>query len=238
MRIKNIFAAVLLAGICTSASAQFATQTSASAPTATNTPSEGWSSFYVQYNPGTVSPDEGEDLDFTGVSVGFNKYTSISQSAPLFLEYGAALQYSWNSEEEDDITTKYNMFSAKIPVNVTYAFAIPNSKITIAPYAGLNLRLNLFGNRKYEVDGLGSYEDEFWEEMEEEYGIKQEANLFDKDDMGHKDATWKRFQIGWQIGVNVNFQKAYLGVSYGSDFTEIVKDCKMKTTSITLGYKF
>lgn len=123
---------------------------------------------------------------------------------------------------------------------MTYAFAIPNSKITIAPYAGLNLRLNLFGNRKIEVDGLDAYydEDEFWEMMEDEYGIKEEANLFDKDDMGHKDATWKRFQIGWQIGVNVDFQKAYLGLSYGSDFSEIVKDSKLKTTSITLGFKF
>lgn len=237
MRIKNIFATAILAAVYTSASAQFASSTSGA--TATNDVStDGWSSVYVQYNPGTVDPDEGDGIDFTGISVGYNKYTSISQSTPLFLEYGAALQYSWNSEEDDDITTKYNLFSAKVPVNISYVFAIPNSKISIAPFAGVNLRFNLLGNRKFEVDGLEGYEDEFWDAMEDEYGIKEEANLFDKDDMGSKDATWKRFQIGWQIGVNVNFQKAYLGVSYGSDFTEIVKDCKMKTTSITLGYKF
>ena len=238
MRIKNILATVMLAAVCTSASAQFATPSNAGTSATANVPSEEWSSVYVQYNPGTVEPDKGDELDFTGISVGFNKYTSISQSMPLFLEYGVAGQYSWNSEEEDEITIKYNVGSIKAPVNVSYVFNLPNSNISIAPYAGLNLRFNLWGNRKFEVDGLGDYEDYFWEEMEDEYGIKEEANLFDKDDMGSKDATWKRFQIGWQIGVNVNFEKAYLGLSYGSDFTEIVKDCKMKTTSITLGYKF
>lgn len=230
MRIKNIFATAILAAVCTSASAQFASSTSGA--TATNDVStDGWSSVYVQYNPSTLAADKGDDFDFTGLTIGFSKAFSISQSKPLFLEAGAVLQYSWYSEdveyyyeddyyyEEFDASEKINLFTLKVPVNLTYVFNLPNSGISIAPYAGINFRYNISG--KYKIED----EDE-------------DLNIFDEDDMGHKDATWKRFQIGWQIGVNVNFQKAYLGVSYGSDFTEIVKDCKMKTTSITLGYKF
>lgn len=245
MRIKNIFAAVLLAGICTSASAQFATQTSASVSTATNTPSEGWSSFYVQYNPSTLAADKGDDLDFTGLTIGLSKAFSISQSTPLFLEAGAALQYSWFSEdgeyydydgyygyEEYDAKEKVNLFTLKVPVNLTYVFNLSNSDISIAPYAGINLRYNISGKYTMEID------DE-----------EEDLNLFDDDDMGD-DMTWNRFQMGWQIGVNVNFKKAYLGISYGGDFTKSTKysfslidekagkDCKMNTTSITFGYKF
>lgn len=78
--------------------------------------------------------------------------------------------------------------------------------------------------------------------------IDEDFDVFDNDDMEDDDFTWNRFQMGWQIGVNVNFQKAYLGLSYGGDFTKTVKymdgltgsgkDYKMKTTSITLGFKF
>ena len=76
----------------------------------------------------------------------------------------------------------------------------------------------------------------FWEEY---YGLQESRSLFDEDDMGDKDYTWKRFQIGWQIGVNARISNSFLlGVSYGTDFSEIVKDGKMKTTSVTVGYCF
>lgn len=63
-------------------------------------------------------------------------------------------------------------------------------------------------------------------------------DLFSKDDMGN-DGVWKRIQVGWQVGVNVyltNF--LYAGVSYGTDFSQIIKDVKIHTTSVTLGYTF
>lgn len=56
-------------------------------------------------------------------------------------------------------------------------------------------------------------------------------------DMGGTDATWNRFQIGWQIGLNARFNSKFLlGLSYGTDFSEIHKKGKIKTTSITIGY--
>ena len=71
---------------------------------------------------------------------------------------------------------------------------------------------------------------------------EEEVDLFDKDDaekyFGDEDYAWKRFQMGWQIGVKASISNFVLGVSYGGDFSEIAEDAKSKTTSITLGYRF
>ena len=57
--------------------------------------------------------------------------------------------------------------------------------------------------------------------------------------MGDDDATWNRFQLGWQIGVNARINSSFLlGVSYGTDFSEIAEKIKIQTTSVTLGYCF
>lgn len=140
------------------------------------------------------------------------------------------LQYSFYSEDysddDFDMTEKVAMFSIKVPVNLVYRYNLPNSNISLCPFAGVTLRYNLSGKLKYE------FEDE---EEDEDYDF----NLFDKDDMGSKDETWKRFQIGWQIGAKAIFNnKVSLAVSYGSDFSEIVKKTKVKTTTISLGFVF
>ncbi len=76
--------------------------------------------------------------------------------------------------------------------------------------------------------------------------------MFDKgeDAMDGKDNTWNRFQMGWQVGVGVNYERYYLGVQVGTDFIpayshkfeyggESVK-CKVNTTNVkvSLGYTF
>ena len=84
----------------------------------------------------------------------------------------------------------------------------------------------------------GYSEADFWQEMETDYGVKQEQDMFDKDDMGSKDATWKRIQVGWQIGVGLNFKHLHVGLAYGKDFSELYKKCKVPFTTISLGYNF
>lgn len=56
--------------------------------------------------------------------------------------------------------------------------------------------------------------------------------------MGGKDYTWKRFQVGWQIGANVDFKSLSVGMHYGSDFSELAKKTKSSNWAITLGYSF
>lgn len=262
--IKFIAVAALLA-VSTAASAQF-TSSSKSSYSASST--DGWSTFYLQWNPSSISPDKGDSESFTGFSVGYSKAFGLSQGLPLFIEAGIGLQYSFKNEDiaedvadilgvdEDDVLDicdpkeKFSMFSLKVPVNLVYNWQIPNSSVALAPFVGVTLRYNLSGKNKMEWN-LDSdvekelkddyeyyYGDEGDEMFEEDFGDK-DVNLFDKDDMGSKDATWKRFQIGWQIGVNARINNKFLvGLSYGSDFSEIFKKAKIKTTSITLGYCF
>lgn len=236
--IKSLAVAALMA-VSTTASAQFTNTKSASSSSAGT---EGWSTFYVQWNPSSINTDvKGEDdQSVTAFSIGYNKAFGIVQGTPLFIEAGLGLQYYFytyedeNSNREGDIETKYSMLSAKVPVNLTYDFRPSNSNVSIAPYAGLNFRFNIIGKSKMEFNDEDT-EDYYKDERDE----KLDKNLFDKDDMGGKDYVWKRFQVGWQIGVNVRFNNSFLlGVSYGSDFSEIYKKHKVSTTSVTLGYCF
>lgn len=237
-----LMAAALFVAGGTTASAQFTNSASGSSA-GVNT--DGWNTVYFQWNPSSFKIDN-ESESFTGLSLGWSKAFSVSKSAPVFVEAGVGLQYSFKSWDDEDfndemeeydtsLKIKFSMFSLKVPVNIMYKWDIPNSKVSLIPYAGLNFRFNITAKEKY--DFSGDYAEEA-EEIFEDYGYILDANLFDKDDMG-EDGTWNRFQIGWQIGVNARFNNKFLvGVSYGTDFSEIADDCKIKTTSITLGYCF
>ena len=179
----------------------------------------GWSSLYLQWNPSTFVPKKGNDLSFTGLTFGYSKAVGISETTPLFIEFGAGLQYSFYSESERDWEESLSMFSVKVPVSLVYDWQLPNSSVSIRPFAGLTLRGNISG--KITEEDL-------------DYDKKYDYSVFDKKEMD--GYTWKRLQIGWQIGANVAFSnKFYLGLSYGSDFSEIYKNVKISTTSITVG---
>lgn len=48
----------------------------------------------------------------------------------------------------------------------------------------------------------------------------------------------KRFTVGWQIGSNFEFGKFFVGVGYGSAFTDIMEEGKQKTFNASLGLIF
>lgn len=242
MKQIKIFLTAAMLAVGATASAQFTNAASQGSKGAVNT--DGWGTFYLQWNPSTLKVDvkNADDLSFTGFSIGYNKAFSVSKSSPLFLEAGVALQYSFNSEDYDDgyddetITQKTNFFSAKIPVSLMYKFDLPNSSVSLVPFVGVDFRFNISGKQKieYDYDDDDYYYDDYYDDDEDNY----ELDLFDKKDMG-KNNVWKRFQIGWHIGINAHLGENWLiGVSYGSDFSEIAKKTKISTTSVTLGYRF
>ena len=257
-KIKFLAAAAMLA-VCSSASAQFSNSKGGSQSSSVD--SKGWSTIYVQYNPSTISIDVtgADDENFNAFTVGYNRAISISGSAPLYVELGGALQYSFKSvdmpdgwaylkdlvldEDKVDPEQKYNMLSLKVPVSIMYDWKINNSNVHIAPFAGITMRYNIFGNKKMEYN----FDSDFKKTLIDEYGkttfektfSEESLDLFDKKDMGSKDATWNRFQFGWQLGVNARFNDKFLiGASYGSDFSEIYKKAKISAWSIQLGYTF
>lgn len=220
--LKFVLAAVM-ASFCLGASAQF-TNSGGRSTSTSSANTDAWSSLYFQFNPSTMNIDVhgAKDQDFTGLLVGYSKAFSISSSIPLFIEAGGALEYSFYSEDEyGDGETNFSMLSIKVPVNVVYNYQFPNSTVALAPYAGLRLRANLLAKEKYEY---GSY--------------SSTVDLFDEDDMG-KDYTWKRIQIGAQLGANVKFNnKFFVGAGYGFDFSEIAEKCTISEFSLTAGFIF
>lgn len=242
--IKFLLVACLL-GMAATASAQFANSGAAGGD---SSDAEAWSGIRLSYNPVSYSIDaKGVKAgSLTGFSASYVKSFKLSSNVPLFIETGIGLSYiSGDIAEVSDTDFDYDdfedyedamediedfsamagdlkMFSAYIPVNFGYKYSF-NESWSIFPHAGITLRGNISGKLKGKnFDVYGDSDD-------------TELNVFDKKDM---DKTWKRFQIGWQIGAGVNYNKFYLSASYGTDFSEITEKSKLKTTSITIGYNF
>ena len=247
MKIKFL-ALVAAMMISTTSFAQFSQSKNFS--NSSNEISKGWNSLYVQYNSIGTSyslssfndryDDYGDEyqkaIDNSGLSeklnafsIGYNRTINLTPSAPLYLEIGAALQYAFYSDEVgQEVTLKYtgNMLTAKVPVSLLYHVAIPNSDFAIEPFAGIDFKYNIIGTAK----------------SEETYGkTKKEEkidNIFDKKDCDGHPAN--RFQAGWHVGANFVYKKAFIGVSYGKDFSKFHDDIDLKfnTLSATLGYRF
>lgn len=213
MKAKLLLSAGLLL-IATSASAQFVQQPTK--PTVNTVQESKYSQMYFQYNPQTLNGENDDESGFNGFLVGFKFGNSLSSSDPIYLEYGFNFQYTSYSKHDDDV----NMGTLAVPLNLTYRWAIPNSTITLAPYAGLTVKGHLWAKEEYK----DSY-----------YGKKQKTDWFDEDDMGD-DNTANRLQLGWQIGVNVGFKKFHVGIGYGKDLTDFFEDEKFSATNITLGF--
>lgn len=207
--IKLLMVACLL-GIASTVSAQFVNSNNSSMSNGSADATE-WQGLRVSYHPVSINADGGGSINLSGVSAGYIKSFGISGTTPVFLETGANI--SWIGGELADSDVKLNVFSVNVPINLGYKFML-NETTGLFPYAGLTLRGNIVGN--YSADGVsvGAFGD-------------------DAEDLGMK---LKRFQIGWQIGVGVNFNTFFVGASYGTDFNEIVENGKVAMPSITIGF--
>lgn len=184
-----------------------------SSNTVTHKASDNYNRFSVSY---TSLSNIDEDA-MSGISAAWTKGIAISKTTPLFIETGLGVNYAWKSEDE----YKINWLTATIPVNLVYKYEISDG-IKLAPFAGIYLRGNLLGEMNID-DDYSQYRDD--------------VNFFDDYDDGGYEAS--RFSFGWNIGVGVEINKFYLGLSYGSDLNEFVEDAdKIGTLSATVGFNF
>lgn len=196
----------------------------------------GWSTVWAEFNPSNLVYDV-SDVDnqtVTGFSLGYSQAFNIVPNTGVFLEAGLGVQYSFYKEDKSFTYNgskgtqeeKFNMWSAKIPVNFMYKFAIGSSGFSLIPYAGLTLRYNFSAKIKNEMT-VGSE------------SASSTTDLFKKSDMGGSDYTWNRFQLGGQVGLKAIISKTFMiGASYGYDFTEMAKKTKLQTTTIAIGVCF
>lgn len=104
---------------------------------------------------------------------------------------------------------------------------------------GLNFRVNVAGNIKYEcVEEDDYYCDDEWNEK---------YNIFSKDEEdGFGDEALKRFQVGFNVGVNFSYKAFNIGVGYVTDFSKIGNwnddedkvNGKLGVTTLSLGINF
>lgn len=158
--------------------------------------------------------DKSESVGTNGFGINYIHGFSIAKN--MFIETGGNFNFNFGSKsdkwtEEDywsEDKTKFQNINLQVPVNYVYRFNVAEN-ISIDPYVGLNFKLNLVSKFKNEYsDSDGDNDSSDW------------YNCFSSDekDMGHKDATWNRFQMGWHIGVGCNYQRYYLGIQFGTDF--------------------
>lgn len=256
--------AMMLCGL--SAAAQFSTGSSSSS---TTTEPADYNQVGVSFVNESFSFDYPKDYEMENVGLnGFGlKYIhgfSVSKSLPMFLETGLSFNFNFGSKDiayEDydgyySLKEKYQHAALSVPVNFAYKFNI-NENFAVKPYLGLNFKFNILGRMKYEVGedyddddydywrsaaGSRGYDD--WDDWDDdEYGDKW-TNLYDKKEMG--DAPWNRFQMGWQIGADVQFKKFFLGLEYGTDFIKAQSkkvygeklNVNSGTFKVTLGFCF
>lgn len=208
--------------------------------------------FQISYVNEKISPDKGDDTSLNGVGLNWIHGISVSKNLPLYVQTGLDLHLGFWSDEinrEDDPEDKtyqkikLTTLNAAIPVNLAYKINASPS-FSIEPLVGLNIKFNIISNTKNSIESESEWLNEKmdgWskEELEEYFGFKESINNFDKKDTGSKEATWKRFQIGWHIGANFIFSKKYYaGITYGSDFMEIAKKTNSSTLTVGLGYIF
>ena len=220
-----------------------------------------FSSVYLQYNFESEKVKAGshsESESGNSVSGGYNYAFPVSGTLPLYVEAGIAAKYVW----KDKNGQKFNMLSAKVPVNLLYSYPV-NESFAIEPYAGLYLRGNIFGKVKYDSsydddDDWGGYDDDDYDwgdDDDYDWGDddwsrqgnsralaasdddSKSLDIFSKDDMG--DAACKRIQLGMQVGVRARINNQFLiGVGYSMDLTNISKYSMFGTDVTTKFHSF
>ena len=152
--------------------------------------------------------------NFTAVNASWYQARTITPDLPVFLQYGAGLQYTMGNMDFMDEDAPTNLLTVKVPVNVVYDFAVPNTELSVLPYAGLNLQGHILGSS----DGY---------------------SLFDEDEMG---MAFNRISLGWQIGAKVAYDKYFFGIGYEGPVTSLFKEdgmtVKLSQVNISVGMKF
>lgn len=127
-----------------------------------------------------------DNLMMHGFGMGWTKGINVTgKRLPLYIETGIAANFAFGNGDR--------LFNFVIPVNVTYRFKIPNTKLYIAPYWGLNFKIN--------YHWYWDYHDISW---------------FEKDDWNPK-----RFQMGTELGCNFDIWNFHFGVGWGTDFIKL-----------------
>lgn len=216
----------------------------------------GWNTLHVQFNSSVFDPKDGISKNLMGASVGYSHAFSLINSSPVFIEPGIAFQYLLFSKNvstadiyhigknqlDDEVKDKMELLSFKLPINVIYKFELPNTRISIAPFLGIILKINVSANEKTIHSEELKNKINHISQVSPGFSKFKNADGFDENLLKENalyEEAWKVFQLGWQAGVNAYFGEHIMaGVSYGTDFMEVTKGAKFINLSVSVGYVF
>lgn len=202
--------------------------------------SEGYSKGYVSYGVVDIDWSKLEDVNEglypikEAVSLGVLKSAQFVNALPLHLEYGANLQYMFGRDESSllGVKTTYNASNVALNVPLHASLNLSLGKVAIIPYAGVNLRLNLWGEQITETK-IGNTL------------ATNELDLYDTSDKegAAGDAAWERFQAGLRYGVALRFGAITLSAGITSDLMPLVDrgeelNAMAELKSVSLGFAF
>ncbi len=183
----------------------------------------GYSPVTLNSNATIIGLNSSESENLNAISASWSQARAILDSTPLYVQYGAGVQYAWNVEETDLVKTSKDFLTIKVPVNVLFDLAIPSTPVHLMPFAGVNVQGYLLGQQSM-TGGKTTTKVDLFEEYED----------------------MNRVVLGWQAGAKVAFQNFFVGVSYEGPITNLLhttgsnSEIKMNThqVNISLGISF
>lgn len=217
MKPMRILMSVLMLTTGTCAFAQRATTES------DNLTSGGFPKSYTRldFSFSAMSLEHVDDA-FLGPSVSLMYGESLSETIPVYCEFGWTMSWMFrNLSEDSNYDLKYKFYNIAIPINLAYRLAIPgSSNVAVTPFVGPNFKFNISGESTYD-DGH----------------TKQTTDFFDKKQMGGKSNKASRFQMGLNLGLGLTANKFYLGYRFQPDFNDYLKKNKTHTHFVSIGFQ-
>ena len=166
-----------------------------------------YSRFFFGYAPTSFSFDykDVENKTMHGFNTGWiGGWNVTGRRLPIYVESGI----TFNACFGEGITDSDKLMSLEIPINATYRWNIPNTRIFIAPYFGFHFKVN--------VAWLDEEDDSVFDTN---YGYRINGTFYETMD----DDDAKRFQFGMETGVNFDLAHFTMGIGYNYDFMPIHK---------------
>lgn len=99
---------------------------------------ENYNRFFIGYAP-TDFDFVGQELRLQGFDLGWSHGFNVTgEQLPLYIEAGI----SANLGIGEFLSDCDKMLSFEVPVNVTYRYNIPNTKVRLSPYFGFHFKVN------------------------------------------------------------------------------------------------
>lgn len=199
-----------------------------------------------------ISSYETESLHLNGFGIEYLHGFSLSKRIPLFLETGVNFNFGFRTETEtayysipveneiysgsEEDKYKFQNINFNIPVNLAYKIGI-NEKTYCTPYVGINLRMNCMFREKLHITTENNVQMQSHTMSEIKHYDTGWSTLYPEDGL-HPFADGYRYQIGWHAGVGMTLRQIYVGVEYGTDFTQICRGVDSSKLIVSLGYTF